>query len=289
VRLGVLFWFYRDVALCENRLRLIRRRNPGVPVFGLYGGPAAASAVFESRLHALLDDFWSYPDDAEARWKWRNGDLVLTRWFAERGEQLEWDHVFVAQWDMVVTARLSQWLPAFDGEEMLVSGVRPVSEVESWWRWTRWEETRAEYDALLARVTEHYGPVDEPMCCQFIGLVVPRRFFACYRDIEDPELGFLEYKVPIYAQAFGIRLVPDAWFRPWWPEEPVTGPVRRRDQLMHAWGSSVRLPSMMAEALRPGGRRAFHPYRGVYPHDLASVGDEVRLWTERRQERSTAS
>ncbi len=39
VQLGILFWFYRDVGLCRNRLRLLRRRNPGTPIYGLYGGP----------------------------------------------------------------------------------------------------------------------------------------------------------------------------------------------------------------------------------------------------------
>ena len=279
---SVLFWFYRDEALCENRLRLLRRRNPGVPVYGLYGGPPEEAGHFARRLGTLIDDFWSFPAGHERDWKWRNGDLVLTRWFTDRGSALAWDHVFVAQWDLVVTATLDGWLPALGPDDMLLSGVRPVAGVASWWRWTRWEETRAEYDALLALVAERYGVVEDPMCCQFIALVAPRRFFERYSGIEQPELGFLEYKVPIYAQAFGMRLVPDTCFRPWWPEDPATAGAPRRDKLMHAWGSAVRLPDMLAEALRPGGRRAFHPYRGLFPHDLASLGDVVRRRAERR-------
>jgi hypothetical protein len=114
------------------------------------------------------------------------------------------------------------------------------------------------------------------MCCQFIGLVAPRSFMARYARIDQPELGFLEYKLPVYAQVFGIPLVPDTCFRPWWPEEPATSGATRTQTLVHAWATPVRLPVMLYESKRPHGRRLFHPYHGIYPHDVASVGDMVR-------------
>jgi hypothetical protein len=274
VQLGILFWFYRDPLLCENRLRLLRRRNPKTPVYGLYGGPRDEAERYASALEGLLDDFWAFPDDADARWKWRNGDLILARWFADHGTDLDWDSVFVAQWDMVVTAPLVSFLPPLDVGDMLVSGLRPVREVEGWWQWVR-GAARPEYDRFLHHVADHSTVVEEPMCCQFIGLVLPRQFLARYAEITEPELGFLEYKLPIYAQVFGTRLVPDTCFRPWWPEEPATANAKRTASLMHAWPTPVRLPVMAIEALRPGGRRVFHPYHGIYPHDVASLRELV--------------
>ncbi|HMK62365.1 MAG TPA: hypothetical protein VK386_02000 [Acidimicrobiales bacterium] len=288
MRLGIVFWFYRDVAVCENRLRLLRRRNPGLPIFGLYGGPRADAPLFDARLSSWLDDFWAFPDEVPIEWKWRNGDLMLTRWFTERGTELHWDHVFVAQWDMVVTAHLESWLPSMGEGEMLLSGLRPLTEVEKWWQWTSWEQNRPEYEQFMAHVRRQYGVVDDPMCCQFIGLVVPRQFFAAYQGVDRPELGFLEYKVPVYAEVLGMRLVPDTVFRPWWPEDPAHSP-RRREQLVHAWSSQVRLPMVLAEALRPAGRRAFHPYRGIYPHDVASLGHLIRARRERRLDAADTS
>jgi len=158
--------------------------------------------------------------------------------------------------------------------EMLLSGLRPVKEVEGWWQWTQ-GPFRAEYEAFLAHVTARFGQVEDPLCCQFIGVVAPRAFLARYTEIELPELGFLEYKVPIYAQVFGTPLLPDTCFRPWWPEEPGATRARRSECLVHAWPEQLRLPVMAYEAVRPHGRRLFHPYRGVYPHDLASVGELV--------------
>jgi len=281
VRLGILFWFYRDVAVCQNRLRLLRRRNPGTPVYGLYGGPRRDASVFGAALGPLLDDYWSFPDDRDERWKWRNGDVMLSRWFTDRGQGLQWDSVFLAQWDLVVVSPLVDLLPPLEVGDMLISGARPVREVEAWWQWVRGER-RGEYDAFLAHVAARFGSVDDPMCCQFIGLVAPRSFMARYAVIEEPDLGFLEYKIPIYAQVFGTPLVPDTCFRPWWPEEPATSRATRTQSLVHAWPTPVRLPVMMYEAKRPRGRRIFHPYHGIYPHDVASLGDMLRRRREAR-------
>jgi len=281
VRLGILFWFYRDAAVCRNRLRLLRRRNPGVPVYGLYGGPAGDAPRFAAALGPLLDDFWAFPDDRDEQWKWRNGDVMLSRWFAARGVQLEWDSVVLAQWDLVVVSPLRALLPPMADGDMLISGVRPVREVEAWWQWVR-GDARHEYDAFMAHVASRFGPVTDPLCCQFIGLVAPRAFLARYAGIDQPELGFLEYKLPVYAQVFGVPLVPDTCFRPWWPEEPATSGATRAQMLVHAWRTPVRLPVMLAEATRPHGRRMFHPYHGIYPHDVASLADVVRRRREGR-------
>ncbi len=275
MRLAILFWFYRDPLLCQNRLRMLRRRNPGLPVYGLYGGPLGEAGRYREALDGMLEDFWAFPDDADRAWKWRHGDLVLARWGAERGHQLEWDSVFVAQWDMVTTAALSSFLPDMVVGDMLLSGVRPVREVEGWWQWVR-GPARREYDAFMAHVAEVYGAVDDPLCCQFIGMVVPRQFLERYAGISRPELGFLEYKLPVYAQVFGTPLVEDTCFRPWWPEEPATSRAKRTATLMHAWRTPVRLPVMLYESWRPGGRRVFHPYHGIYPHDAASLRELVR-------------
>jgi hypothetical protein len=275
VQLGIVFWFYRDALVCENRIRMLRRKNPGLSLYGLYGGPLEEAGEYERCLGHLLDDFWVYPLRKERDWKWLNGDLLLARWFADRGTDLAWDSVFVAQWDLVVTVPLSQLLPPLESGEMLISGVRPISEVEPWWQWTQ-GDLRAGFEEFRAHLECRFGALENPMCCQFIALVAPRRFFASYAHIEKPELGFLEYKVPMYAQAFGVPLVPDTCLRPWWPEEPATAMAKRTEKLMHAWRTPVHLPVILYERSRPGGRRAFHPYHGIYPHDVASLAEAAR-------------
>ncbi len=261
--------------MCKNRLRLWHRLNPDVAIYGLYGGPPADSGRFVRELGAYLDDFWAFPLDRNPEWKWRNGDLLLTEWFVEHGQVLPWDSIFVAQWDTVAVEPLGDLLPPLREGEMLLSGLRPIREVESWWQWTQ-GSYRPEYEKFMGSVRARYGEVSEPLCCQFIGVVAPRQFFARYSSIDEPELGFLEYKVPVYAQIFGIPLVADTSFRPWWAEDPATAGVKRTERLVHAWPTQLRLSMMLLEGHRPGGRRVFHPYRGIYPHDPRALAELFR-------------
>lgn len=278
--LGILFWFYKDAEVCQNRLRLLRHHNPELAVYGLYGGPVEEAGAYSRGLADLLDDFWCFSDTKDTQWKWRNGDLVLSTWFSERGEKLSWDSIFLAQWDTLVCGSLGHILPTLEPGQMLMSGLRPIAQVQSWWQWMR-DEARLEYEAFRSHIEARYGTIEDPKCCQFIVMVLPREFLVRYASIDEPELGFLEYKVPMYAQAFGTSLVEDTCFVPWWPEEPATARAKRTATLMHAWRTPLRLPVVMYERFRPDGRRVFHPYHGIYPHDLASLGPLVRRLRER--------
>lgn len=111
--------------------------TPGSRIYGLYGGPRQDESRFAGALRPHLDDFWAFRLERDRQWRWRNGDLMLSAWFTGRGESLEWDSIFVAQWDMVVVTSLARLLPPLAVGEMLVSGIRPVREVEPWWQWTQ--------------------------------------------------------------------------------------------------------------------------------------------------------
>jgi len=65
----------------------LRHRNPGVPIFALYGGPPDEASRYQAAVGALVDDFWSFPGEKDSAWKWRNGDRVLSRWFTDRDDE----------------------------------------------------------------------------------------------------------------------------------------------------------------------------------------------------------
>lgn len=263
---AVLFWCYRDLPVCQNRLDQLRRHSPGVAIFGVYGGDPAGAERFRRGLGDRLDDFWAFERPASAKWKWRHGDLMLAEWFEARGRHLEWGHVFVAQWDLLVLQALDELLPPLAPDDVLLPAVRPVAALEPHWVWARGGH-EADYRAFVDAVTARFGPV-EPMSCVFAVACLPRRLFEAYCELPDPETGFVEYRLPTLAAAVQLRFVHDERFDAWRPADVGAGRATRRQKLLNGSRRAVLLPTVLRELAQPGGARMFHPYHGLFPSDV---------------------
>jgi hypothetical protein len=260
---ALLFWFYSDLPVCRNRLHLLRRDNPGVRIYGVYGGEAAHEARFRDALTPLLDDFWAFPRAETPKWKYRHGDLVLAQWYADRGRELEWDHVFVAQWDLLMLAPLHELLPPLRADDVLLSGVSPVADVEHEWVWVRGGHEPT-YRAFVTAMQARFGAV-EPTACLFVIACLPRRLLAAYADAPDLETGYVEYRLPTLAKAIGLRVVEHERFGAWSPADGRTRPAQRRRRFLNGSRRPVHLPTVLGELARSDGARLFHPYHGLFP------------------------
>jgi hypothetical protein len=222
----VLFWCYRDLPICRNRVELLRSRNPGVPIYGLYGGAPGDAGRFRAALEPWLDDFWSFDEPVSSRWKWLHGDLMLAAWYEARGKHLgDWHHVFVAQWDMLVLQPVRLLVPELAPDDVLLSGVLPVNAVEPAWVWSKGGHA-PEYGAFLEGIESRFGPV-EPMSCVFVVACLPRRLLAAYADLPDPETGYIEYRRPRSRAPSGCGSSTTTASRP--GGRPTRAPGRRRD------------------------------------------------------------
>jgi hypothetical protein len=268
---AVLFWFYRDLPVCRNRLAILRARNPGTPIFGLYGGDPREVQRYRSALGPQLDDFWAFDAPVSPNWKWRHGDLVLAAWYEQRGRDLDWRHVFVAQWDLLALQPVGPLVEPLREDDVLLSGVRPVHAVADRWVWVRGGH-EAEYRAFLAGIEARFGTV-EPMSCVFVVAALTRAVLAAYRELPDPEVGFVEYRLPTLAVATGARLVEDERLSSWRPADLGGGPPSRRQRLLNGSRRAVALPTVLSELRKPDGARLFHPYHGLFP---ASPGWALR-------------
>ena len=99
--IAVVFWFYKEPEICINRLKLIKKYNPKIKIFGLFGGNQNEESLYNEKLGGYLDDFYTHPS-ADSDWKWIHGDLMLLDWYKDRGQKLKWDSVVIVQWDMLV-------------------------------------------------------------------------------------------------------------------------------------------------------------------------------------------
>lgn len=264
-KLAILFWFYKEPKICRNHLQLLRENNPTIPIYGLYGGELNDVNDFKFILDEYLDDFYVFDQDKSSSWKWHLGDQLISSWYSQRGKNLSWDTIVIVQWDMLIFGSVNQLFSMLRKDDVLLSGLRIISEIEERWGWTSNSiapELRSQYLNFLDHVKEKYSYAHEPMCCLFIVVCLPRIFMENYSKIEQPELGFLEYKVPIYAQIFELTFCTNHPFQPWWPGDPETTENRRT---LNAKRIDIGIMSILRNLTDKNGVRIFHPYRKFYP------------------------
>lgn len=260
---AVLFWCYRDPDLCRRRLTLLRHHDPDVAVYCLFGGLPAEAPAMAQALNGLIDDFWCFSPDQPAAWKWRHGDLTIAQWYRQRGHQLAWDHLFIVQWDMLIAAPVHRLLAGIAPDQLLLSGVRPVREVAPWWGWIKGDgpEQGPEYRAFEHRLRTQTRYAGDLFACLFIVVSLPRRFLERYAGPEVDEIGFLEYKLPSLAAAWGFDFWRDHPFTPWWASDPATRQAPPRARLLNAVGEELSVDALQEELQSPNGLRLFHPVR----------------------------
>src|SRR5439155_7144787 len=98
-------------------------------------------------------------------------------------------------------------------------------------------------------------------------------FLRRYVSVEERERGFLEYRLPTYAQLFGATFANASRLGPWWAADPVTADAPGRSRVLNAGMELVSLETILGELRRPGGARLFHPFRKVFPLELMPVRD----------------
>jgi hypothetical protein len=299
MKLAVLFWFYKEPEICQNRLELLRKHNPKIPIYGVYGGDLATVDRYKIQLDPYLDDFYAFSEHQDAHWKWRNGDLILTHWYRERGKYLPFDTVVVIQWDMLVFGAIEQIFSMLQKDRILLSGLRSIAEVEDNWHWVtpKVPDERRQYLEFMEHIDKTYSYQQDPIGCIFIVACLPRIFLEPYSEIERPELGFLEYRIPIYAQIFGVPICENHPFKVWWVDED---PYFNSQHLIHRFinffilkfnanslrptfqptRSDISLIPIWRRLKMPKGDRIFHPYQGMFPMTnrewLAALIDELK-------------
>ncbi|HEV2863947.1 MAG TPA: glycosyltransferase family 4 protein [Pyrinomonadaceae bacterium] len=251
--MAVLFWFYKDPPVVADRLEGIRRLNPGVRVFGLYGGEHASVGQFGDAVE-LLDDLWLHPE-VPAEWAWRNGDLMLGRWYSERGRRLDWQQVFVHQWDLL-TAVPARDFATSGQREILLPGVRPLDEVAAHWVWVQpWSDYYGEFQSFRA----HPLVAGRRMLASvFILATLTRDFLADYAEAAPAVPGFIEYRLPTLADVFRYRFAPSE-VRPDWGD--------RGDPLLNGSGRGISPEQVRQRFLHGGQVKVCHPVNDLVPWD----------------------
>ncbi len=249
----VLFRFHAYPAVCRNRLQLLRLFNPGISIFGLYGGPDRGLPRFRRALGDDLEHLFAIPD-RPGDWKWRHSDLALSLWYREFGHRLSFDTLHLIEWDMLLLDSLAGIYRGIDPRGLGLSRLVAIKEVEQKWWWACRSPWREELKELLALVRRDYGYDQEPFSCIAGGACFPREFIERYSRLEIPPLVNDEARLPLFAQILGFPLGDTGFY----------SHLPSANHQFFNLKKTIPTARIRRELGKSDGWRVFHPYYRVF-------------------------
>lgn len=117
---AILYLYYREFAICQDRLKILRKLNPGVPIYGLFAGEEMSYTEM-MEMETYFDDHWCYPKVISKHinpgiWKKWNPDYLTAAWYQNCGKDLAWDFLFCHPWDLLMLEPVEKFanLPSQD-------------------------------------------------------------------------------------------------------------------------------------------------------------------------------
>jgi hypothetical protein len=263
-----LLRYHHQVEVCRNRLELFAHFNPDVPVFGLYGGEPRDFDRYTRELDRLRGNYCLSGIAPESKWK--SVDLALKEWFQRVGHAIPFTQLYLLEWDFVLFDRIEHAYRNVPEGSAGFSGLTELRAISGQWWWTRDPEKKAEWQALMRHVRERYGYDAEPLGMLCPGLTLPRRLLEGMDRIDLPELGNDELRLPLMAQLLGVEVRDTGFHRRWF------------SRWEHRYFNCNELPvserRIMGQLHLRNGRRAFHPYRGIFePRRIPTASGRARL------------
>ncbi len=254
----ILLQFHRDPAMVRNRARLLAAFNPGVRIYGIYGGRESLFPLFASALRGLDGMTGLYCIRGKTPlWKRTHTDLAVNLWFRDVGRDVDFDAALLIQWDLLLFDSVERLYAPVPTDDVGLTGLAPLATVEAGWPWLTYASFRREWDELLVHVRERYSYVGEPFVCLGPGASLPRAFLARYAAMGIPELCHDELRLPLFAQILGFELADTGFYRQWF--DPA------EERLFNADEAEIELDAIEGHLSDPDGRRVFHPFRHVFP------------------------
>ncbi len=251
-----LFLFHRAWELCADRVRRLRRLNPGMAVHGLFGGSLDDLPAARAGLESELDGLYVLAE-RDGRWKKTHTDLWVRSWYRDLGHRLSFDVAHVVQWDLLYFDGLAAVYRDVPAEALGLTGLVPLATVADRWDWTASEPLRRGSLELLEIAQRRFGYRGTPQVCLGPGYCLPREFLDAYSAAEPSEAGHDELRLPLFAQLLGFTSCDNGLYPRWF--DP------RVDALFNADNAEVDPEAVRREVADPWGRRAFHPCREAFP------------------------
>ena len=204
MRRAILFRYHKRTDVCLNRIQLLRRFNPGMAIYGIYGGP------YSSPPSLPLNHNYALPFTS-ARYKWQNGDLCTAQWFRDVGHRFSFDMLHIIEWDLILLKPVSELLRhVTDG--IGVTDVRTIEQMRCRnWYWIKTPTRNADLEDLRSFVSKKYGKKfndQNQLAGGFGGASLSRPFLERFAEVGTFTRPFLndEIRMTLLAQTFGMNV-----------------------------------------------------------------------------------
>lgn len=202
MRRAILFRYHDYLAVCANRVALLRHFNPDLPIWGMYGG---ADTISPRDIGLDADYTLPFPDP---RFKWEHGDLCIRQWFIDQGHAFDFDMIHVVEWDLVMMDSLDH-LFGHITDGVAVSNKLLLSQLcDEGWGWITNPKRAAEFNELCTLIAMRHGLrlTPETIYAGSFGTAALSRAFL-ERYAMEPNLSPLthdEIRMTAFATAYGM-------------------------------------------------------------------------------------
>lgn len=246
----ILFRYHHQFERNKALLQFYKYLNPGVKIYGLYGGPAELFQKATEILEGIIEHNYMLrhpnPD-----WNWKNSDMSYQIWYRDFGHTIAFDFMHSIEWDLLLFEPLDTLFAHVEKNQLALTGLIPLSKIEHRWYWSSNPVKRKEWIELQEHFRKNFQYNDKPLAMIGPATTFPRAFLSKIKDIEIPDLSNDELRIPLLAQATGFPMVDTGFFRKWFS--------KREFKLFNANAFIIDLKDIRTELSYARGRRAFHP------------------------------
>ncbi|HCC23155.1 TPA: hypothetical protein DF272_03180 [Candidatus Falkowbacteria bacterium] len=248
----VLFRYHKKPYVCSDRLRQLKNFNPGIKIFGLYGGEESEFPKYKKYLSPYLEHNYCIRNKPNS-WKWKNSDLGIRLWYKNVGKNLEFDMLHVIEWDLLLFSSLNDLYKKIPNNCIGLTALNPLKNIKPTWTWVFKEPYKTQWEKLLKYAKDRFGYNKQSYASLGPGLCLPKNFLDKFSSIHVPDLSNDEVRLPLFGQIFGFRLF-ETGFYPKWSDPNIM-------KFFNCHGDEIPLNRIKKELKRKGGRKSFHPYR----------------------------
>ena len=175
----ILFRFHKNLPLCKNRLKLLKRYNPHIKIFGLFGGNSKSYKLAKKKLKPYIENIY-FIKEKDKDWKWKNSDLAIKLWYNDFGRELSFDILHIIEWDLLLFNSLDKVYRHIPKNGIGLTGLISLKKVEKKWSWTSKEPEKTEWKNLLNFVKQKFNYKKNPYASLGPGLCLPKNFLKKY-------------------------------------------------------------------------------------------------------------